>query len=114
MREDKRGYIDNINLSLLERLNISPENWLKLITRFTRIFHTAVGRPTSQCSGQLKDQNRYGEWRQKEKEWGKELDRGKSVEVEILVQYDGDNTTPKVIFGEYIVAGKPAPFRFKN
>lgn len=54
MREDKRGYIDNINLSLLERLNISPENWLKLITQFTRIFHTAVGRPTSQCSGQLK------------------------------------------------------------
>ena len=47
MREDKRGHIDNMSLLLLERLNISPENWLKLTTQFTRVFHAAVGRPTS-------------------------------------------------------------------
>ncbi|TMO07803.1 hypothetical protein CWB66_03450 [Pseudoalteromonas sp. S558] len=50
IREDKRGYIDNINLPLLERLTISPENWLKLTTQFTRVFHGAVGRPISQAS----------------------------------------------------------------
>ena len=50
MREDKRGHIDNTQLPLLERLNISPENWLKLTTQFTRVFHGAVGRPTSQAS----------------------------------------------------------------
>jgi hypothetical protein len=50
MREDKSGYIDNMNLPLLERLNISPENWLKLTTQFTRVFHGAVGRPSSQAS----------------------------------------------------------------
>ena len=50
IREDKRGHIDNMNLPLLERLNISPENWLKLTTQFTRVFHGAVGRPTSQAS----------------------------------------------------------------
>ena len=48
MREDKRGHIDNITIPLLERLNISPENWLKLTTQFTRVFHGAVGRPASQ------------------------------------------------------------------
>ena len=50
MLQDKRGYIDNMNLPLLERLNISPENWLKLTTQFTRVFHGAVGRPSSQAS----------------------------------------------------------------
>ena len=50
MREDKRGHIDNVTLPLLERLNISPENWLKLTTQFTRVFHGAVGRPNSQIS----------------------------------------------------------------
>ena len=50
IREDKRGYINNMNLPLLERLNISPENWLKLTTQFTRVFHGAVGRPSSQAS----------------------------------------------------------------
>lgn len=48
--KDKRGHIDNTQLPLLERLNISPENWLKLTTQFTRVFHGAVGRPTSQAS----------------------------------------------------------------
>jgi hypothetical protein len=50
MREDKRGHIDNVTLPLLERLNISPENWLKLTTQFTRAFHGAVGRPSAQIS----------------------------------------------------------------
>lgn len=48
MREDKQGHIDNMTLPLLERLNISSENWLKLTTQFTRVFHGAVGRPASQ------------------------------------------------------------------
>ncbi|KAA1161138.1 hypothetical protein EU509_05075, partial [Pseudoalteromonas fuliginea] len=38
------------HLPLLERVNISPENWLKLTTQFTRVFHGAVGRPASQAS----------------------------------------------------------------
>ncbi|KDC48906.1 transposase [Pseudoalteromonas fuliginea] len=50
MREDKRGHIDNMNLPLLERVNISPENWLKLTTQFTRVFRGAVGRPSSQAN----------------------------------------------------------------
>lgn len=50
IRKDKRGHIDNTQLPLLERLDISPENWLKLTTQFTRVFHGAVGRPTSQAS----------------------------------------------------------------
>lgn len=50
IREDKRGYIDNKTLPLLERINISPENWLRLTTQFTRVFHGAVGRPASQTS----------------------------------------------------------------
>ena len=48
IREDKRGYIESTHLPLLERVNISPENWLKLTTQFTRVFHGAVGRRTSQ------------------------------------------------------------------
>ncbi|GEK78616.1 transposase [Pseudoalteromonas atlantica] len=50
IREDKRGYIESTQLLLLERVNISPENWLKLSTQFTRVFHGAVGRLTSQAS----------------------------------------------------------------
>ena len=50
IREDKRGYIDSIHLPLLESVNISLENWLKLTTQFTRVFHGAVGRPSSQAS----------------------------------------------------------------
>jgi len=50
IREDKRGYIESTHLPLLERVNISPENWLKLTTQFTRVFHGAVGRPSSQAN----------------------------------------------------------------
>ena len=48
IREGKRGYIESTHLPLLERVNISPENWLKLTTQFTRVFHGAVGRKSSQ------------------------------------------------------------------
>ncbi len=44
IREDKRGYIQ-ANQPILERLNISSENWLKLTTQFTRVFKGAVGKP---------------------------------------------------------------------
>ena len=50
IREYKRGYIESTHLPLLERVNISSESWLKLTTQFTRVFHGAVGRPTSQAS----------------------------------------------------------------
>jgi hypothetical protein len=50
IREDKRGYIESTHFPLLERVNISSENWLKLTTQFTRAFHGAVGRPISQSS----------------------------------------------------------------
>ncbi|TMP55368.1 transposase, partial [Pseudoalteromonas citrea] len=45
MRTDKRGVISPINSPILDRLNIAPENWLKLTTQFTKVFHGAVGRP---------------------------------------------------------------------
>ena len=57
IREDKRGYIDNTHSRLLERANISADNWLKLTTHFTRVFDGAVGRPTSQ-EGYCEDLNR--------------------------------------------------------
>ena len=50
IREGKRGYIESAHLPLLERVNISPENWLKLTSQFTRVFHGAVGRAPSQES----------------------------------------------------------------
>lgn len=43
MREDKRGYIDKSQPELLTRLNISHENWLKVTSSFTCVFHGAVG-----------------------------------------------------------------------
>jgi len=47
MREDKRGHIEHYHLPILERLNITPENWLTLTTQFTKVFKGAVGRPNS-------------------------------------------------------------------
>ena len=41
------GSIDNANCCILERLNISPENWLKLTTQFEQLFKSAVGSPDS-------------------------------------------------------------------
>ncbi|TMN72099.1 transposase [Pseudoalteromonas piscicida] len=43
IRADKRGYI-NETQPILTRLNIEPENWIKLTTQFSRVFHGAVGR----------------------------------------------------------------------
>ncbi|CAH9053897.1 hypothetical protein PSECIP111951_00916 [Pseudoalteromonas holothuriae] len=41
----KRGYIEQHTLPILERLNIAPENWLKLATQFTKVFKGEVGWP---------------------------------------------------------------------
>ncbi|WP_057181440.1 MULTISPECIES: hypothetical protein [Colwellia] len=43
VRADKCGYIEKKQLKILNRLNISAENWLTLTTQFTRRFHGAVG-----------------------------------------------------------------------
>ncbi|MCO7191203.1 transposase, partial [Pseudoalteromonas sp. XMcav2-N] len=43
IRADKRGHISEVQ-PILARLQIEPENWLKLTTQFTRVFHGAVGR----------------------------------------------------------------------
>ena len=47
IRADKTGHISNELVPLLARLNISTENWLKLTSKFTTVFHGAVGRPDS-------------------------------------------------------------------
>ena len=46
IRVDKRGSIDS-SQPILARLNICPENWLKLTTQFTKSFRGAVGREQS-------------------------------------------------------------------
>ncbi|MCF2908107.1 transposase [Pseudoalteromonas sp. DL2-H2.2] len=43
MRAGKRGCISDCQ-GLLTRLQIDPDNWLKLTTQFTKVFHGAVGR----------------------------------------------------------------------
>ncbi|PCK31683.1 transposase, partial [Pseudoalteromonas piscicida] len=43
IRADKRGYIKEAQ-PILTRLNIEPENWIKLTTQFSRVFRGAVGR----------------------------------------------------------------------
>lgn len=43
LREDKAGYIEENQPALLTRLNINPENWLKLSKDFRKLFHGAVG-----------------------------------------------------------------------
>ena len=45
IREDKAGYIEASELPILERLNITPENWLSLSKDLTRLFHGAIGSP---------------------------------------------------------------------
>jgi REP element-mobilizing transposase RayT len=47
IRPDKIGYIAADLTPLLERLQITPENWLKVTSKFTTVFHGAVGRPES-------------------------------------------------------------------
>ncbi|AZZ97440.1 transposase [Pseudoalteromonas sp. R3] len=43
VRADKRGHICDAQ-PILARLQIEPDNWLKLTTRFTKVFHGAAGR----------------------------------------------------------------------
>lgn len=43
LREDKKGYIEDNQPALLNRLNIKPENWLTLSKDFRKLFHGAVG-----------------------------------------------------------------------
>ena len=45
IREDKAGHIEANELPILERLNITPENWLSLTKDLTRLFHGAIGNP---------------------------------------------------------------------
>ena len=43
IRDDKRGNITESSANMLERLNISKDNWLKLTHQFGSIFHGPVG-----------------------------------------------------------------------
>jgi REP element-mobilizing transposase RayT len=43
IREDKAGYIEHHNSSILERLGLNSEQWLTLTTEFEQHFSTAVG-----------------------------------------------------------------------
>jgi len=45
IHQNKPGYIDNAVPCVLTRLNISPENWLELTTKFEDYFKGAVGSP---------------------------------------------------------------------
>ncbi|MFY8325260.1 transposase [Pseudoalteromonas sp. ZZD1] len=47
LRADKKGYISNNLTPILERLNLTAENWLKLTSKFTTVFHGPVGRAES-------------------------------------------------------------------
>jgi REP element-mobilizing transposase RayT len=44
IREDKAGHIEDSQPALLNRLNISSENWLTLTKDFRKLFHGAVGQ----------------------------------------------------------------------
>ncbi|MEL0645840.1 RHS repeat-associated core domain-containing protein [Pseudoalteromonas agarivorans] len=64
---------------------------------------------------QLKDQNRFGDWRKMERKWAEHLEDGKGVEVEILIEYSDDGITPDSLFGNYVIGnGNPIPFEFDN
>jgi hypothetical protein len=43
IREDKRGAISSTSQDILNRLNISADNWLKITTEFGSLFKGAVG-----------------------------------------------------------------------
>jgi hypothetical protein len=43
IREDKRGFIEDSQPSILSRLNISVKNWLIITTEFRTQFHGAIG-----------------------------------------------------------------------
>ncbi len=46
MREDKRGYIENTQLPVLQRIGIEPKQWLKMTSSFERCFKSLVGNPS--------------------------------------------------------------------
>ncbi len=43
VRLDKNGYINENTVKLLEKINISPNNWLKLVTEFEMLFRGPAG-----------------------------------------------------------------------
>jgi hypothetical protein len=43
IRENKRGFIEDSQPSILSRLNISAKNWLIITTEFRTQFHGAIG-----------------------------------------------------------------------
>ena len=45
IRSDKRGYIDNNQPKILERLGIEQDKWLTLTTSFENSFKDLVGNP---------------------------------------------------------------------
>ena len=45
IHQNKRGFIDNAMPSIITRLNIAPDKWLKLTTKFESYFKGAVGSP---------------------------------------------------------------------
>jgi hypothetical protein len=49
LRDDKRGAINGKTASILARLHISDENWLKFTTDFEEIFTVAVGTADHLC-----------------------------------------------------------------
>ena len=59
---DKLGFIDNANNNILTRLNISPENWPKLTTKFEDHFKNVVGSPDS-ISEYRQNQREIKSWR---------------------------------------------------
>jgi hypothetical protein len=55
IRADKVGYIEAEQPLLLTRLNISPDNWLKLTKGFRKLCHGAISRQaalTDYCQNQ--------------------------------------------------------------
>ncbi|MDF5311867.1 DNA/RNA non-specific endonuclease, partial [Vibrio parahaemolyticus] len=63
---------------------------------------------------QLKEQNRYGEWRQMEKRWSQALDEGKNVEVDIRIKYGKGETPSKLISMWTVNGGSTNRLVFKN
>ncbi len=45
IHQDKIGFIDDALPNILTRLNIAPDNWLKLTTQFEHFFKGTVGSP---------------------------------------------------------------------
>ncbi len=47
IRADKRGAISKGIAPILERLSVTSEGWLKLVTEFSRLFRRSAGTPAS-------------------------------------------------------------------